>query len=168
MATHSSILAWRIPGTEEPSGPIYGVAQSWRRLKRLSSSSRREWDSSQSQDWEMKGPRGGRAHKLSRSCFPVHSSCRVCLHGHREPWRLSPSQQQREAGAFWPTVGWHWRVTFTPKLPTQLSQVLSGLLWLLPLPTPTSSPFFSQVSILYQHLTRQTPSPHLLPGNSLL
>ena len=21
MATHSSILAWRIPGTEEPSGP---------------------------------------------------------------------------------------------------------------------------------------------------
>ena len=29
MATHSSVLAWRIPGTEEPSGlPIYGVAQS--------------------------------------------------------------------------------------------------------------------------------------------
>ena len=26
MATHSSILAWRIPGTEEPS--VYGVAQS--------------------------------------------------------------------------------------------------------------------------------------------
>ena len=27
MATHSSILAWRIPGTEEPGG-VYGVAQS--------------------------------------------------------------------------------------------------------------------------------------------
>ena len=40
MATHSSVLAWRIPGTEEPSGlPIYGVAQSRTWLKRLSSSS---------------------------------------------------------------------------------------------------------------------------------
>ena len=29
MATHSSVLAWRIPGTEEPGGlPVYGVAQS--------------------------------------------------------------------------------------------------------------------------------------------
>ena len=41
MATHSSILAWRIPGTEEPGGllAVYGVAQSRTRLKRLSSSS---------------------------------------------------------------------------------------------------------------------------------
>ena len=40
MATHSSILAWRIPGTEEPSGlpAVYGVAQSRTRLKQLSSS----------------------------------------------------------------------------------------------------------------------------------
>ena len=30
MATHSSILAWRIPGTEEPGGlpAVYGVAKS--------------------------------------------------------------------------------------------------------------------------------------------
>ena len=29
MATHSSILAWRIPETEEPGGAaVYGVAQS--------------------------------------------------------------------------------------------------------------------------------------------
>ena len=37
MATHSSVLAWRIPGTEEPSGlpsmPVYGVAQSRTRPK---------------------------------------------------------------------------------------------------------------------------------------
>ena len=33
MATHSSVLAWRIPGTGEPGG----VAQSRTRLKRLSS-----------------------------------------------------------------------------------------------------------------------------------
>ena len=40
MATHSSILAWRIPGRVEPVGlPVYGVAQSRARLKRLSSSS---------------------------------------------------------------------------------------------------------------------------------
>ena len=39
MATHSSILAWRIPGTEEPGGlPSTGSkSQTW--LKRLSSSS---------------------------------------------------------------------------------------------------------------------------------
>ena len=40
MATHSSILAWRIPGTGEPwRAAVYGVAQSRTRLKRLSSSS---------------------------------------------------------------------------------------------------------------------------------
>ena len=32
MATHSSVLAWRIPGTGEPGG--LGVAQSGTRLKR--------------------------------------------------------------------------------------------------------------------------------------
>ena len=41
MATHSSILAWRTPGTAKPGGlPVYGVTQSWTRLKQLSSSSR--------------------------------------------------------------------------------------------------------------------------------
>ena len=30
MATHSSILAWRIPWTEEPT--VHGVAKSWTRL----------------------------------------------------------------------------------------------------------------------------------------
>ena len=41
MATHSSVLAWRIPGTAETGGlpSIYGIAQSQTRLKRLSSSS---------------------------------------------------------------------------------------------------------------------------------
>ena len=33
MATHSSVLARRIPGTGEPAGLLYGVAQSWTRLK---------------------------------------------------------------------------------------------------------------------------------------
>ena len=39
MATHSSILAWRMPGMGEPGGlPSMGL-QTWTRLKRLSSSS---------------------------------------------------------------------------------------------------------------------------------
>ena len=33
MATHSSVLAWRIPEMGEPGGLLYGVAQSWTRLK---------------------------------------------------------------------------------------------------------------------------------------
>ena len=41
MATHSSVLAWRIPGTGEPWwASIYGVAQSRTQLKQLSRSSR--------------------------------------------------------------------------------------------------------------------------------
>ena len=41
MATHSSVLAWRSPGTGEPGGlPSMGVTQSRTRLKRLSSSSK--------------------------------------------------------------------------------------------------------------------------------
>ena len=39
MATHSSVLAWRIPGTGEPCGLPSMRSQSWPRLKQLSSSS---------------------------------------------------------------------------------------------------------------------------------
>ena len=39
MATHSSVLAWGIPGMGDPGGLPSGVAQSLTRLKRLSSSS---------------------------------------------------------------------------------------------------------------------------------
>ena len=39
MATHSSVLAWRIPGTGEPGGLLSMGLQSQTRLKRLSSSS---------------------------------------------------------------------------------------------------------------------------------
>ena len=37
MATHSRVLAWRIPWTEEPGGLRFiGLGQSWAQLKRLS------------------------------------------------------------------------------------------------------------------------------------
>ena len=39
MATHSSVLAWRIPGMEAWWAAVYGVAQSRTQLKWLSSSS---------------------------------------------------------------------------------------------------------------------------------
>ena len=39
MATHSSVLAWRIPGTGSWCAIVYGIAQSRTQLKRLSSSS---------------------------------------------------------------------------------------------------------------------------------
>ena len=39
MATYSSVLAWRIPGTGEPDGLPSMGSQSRTRLKRLSSSS---------------------------------------------------------------------------------------------------------------------------------
>ena len=41
MATHSSVLAWRIPGMGAWWAAVYGVAQSQTRLKQLSSSSSR-------------------------------------------------------------------------------------------------------------------------------
>ena len=40
MAAHSSVFAWRIPGTGEPGGLPSMGSQSRTRLKRLSSSSR--------------------------------------------------------------------------------------------------------------------------------
>ena len=39
MATHSSVLAWRIPGMGAWWAAVYGVTQSRTRLKQLSSSS---------------------------------------------------------------------------------------------------------------------------------
>ena len=41
MATHSSVLVWRMPGMGEPGGLPSMRLQSWTRLKRLSSSSSR-------------------------------------------------------------------------------------------------------------------------------
>ena len=58
MATHSSVLAWRIPGTEEWWAAVYGVAQSQTRLKLLSSSSiiKKSKNSSPISDLEDKIP----------------------------------------------------------------------------------------------------------------
>ena len=53
MATHSSVLAWRIPGMGEPGGLLsIGVAQNQTRLKRLSSSSKQVFKISIDASWE--------------------------------------------------------------------------------------------------------------------
>ena len=54
MATPSSVLAWRIPGTGGAWwAAVYGVAQSQTRLKRLSSSSSRDDDKIVSTAWTL-------------------------------------------------------------------------------------------------------------------
>ena len=32
VAIHSSALAWEVPWTEDPGGPVHGVSKSWTRL----------------------------------------------------------------------------------------------------------------------------------------
>ena len=39
MATHSSVLAWEIPWTEEPAGPVHRVAKEPDKTSRLNSES---------------------------------------------------------------------------------------------------------------------------------
>ena len=55
MATHSSVLAWRIPGTGEPDGLPSMGSQSRTRLKRLSSRSSRVSDGEDEKVLEMDG-----------------------------------------------------------------------------------------------------------------
>ena len=71
MATHSSVLAWRIPGTAEPGGlpAVYGVAQSWTRLKRLSSSSSMGLKEKRVSEDEMTGwHQRCNGHELGQTC----------------------------------------------------------------------------------------------------
>ena len=69
MATHSSVLAWRIPGTAEPGGlPSMGFAHRWTRLKRLSSSSSKGWRAGGG------GAMGEEIKKLSREAW-VYMTC---------------------------------------------------------------------------------------------
>ena len=53
MATHSSVLAWRIPGTGEPGGLPSGVAQSRTRLIRLSSILKMVWRNEKLKAWRL-------------------------------------------------------------------------------------------------------------------
>ena len=81
MATHSSILAWRIPGTGEPGGlpAVYGVAQSRTRLELLSSSSSSSSSSSGDintrKSWLMLINQSTKANLGSEEAFPKGLQC---------------------------------------------------------------------------------------------
>ena len=63
MATHSRVLAWRIPGTAEPGGLPSVGSQSQTRLKRLSSSGR-------SRGWVLRLGQGeAKLPDLAKPCF---------------------------------------------------------------------------------------------------
>ena len=78
MATHSSVLAWRIPGMTEPAGLPSMGSQSQTRLKRLSSSSSRlldrgwdGWMASQTQ-WTWVWASSGVGEDKEVWCAAVH------------------------------------------------------------------------------------------------
>ena len=67
MATHSSVLAWRIPGMGSLVGCHLWVAQSRTRLKRLSSSSRAPLAAQKRKREEVEGRREGGSEHLNGS-----------------------------------------------------------------------------------------------------
>ena len=92
MAPHSTVLAWRIPGTGEPGGlPSVGL-QSRTRLKRLSSSSSNSrlypvkllcpWDSPSKNT-------GVGCHTLLQGIFPTQGSNLGLLYGRQTLYHLS-------------------------------------------------------------------------------
>ena len=58
MATHYSILAWRIQWMEEPGATVHGITKSWTRLKRLSMHTHRDVSGQSLRDGRMRLTRG--------------------------------------------------------------------------------------------------------------
>ena len=88
MATHSSILAWRIPWTEEPAGPtVHRVTNSRTQLKRLSTGEIyfvKSWDFI-----------GKKLTKTEKAC-PQENLSTPDLRGEREPQFLGMSISSKE------------------------------------------------------------------------
>ena len=98
-ATHSGVLAWRIPGTAEPSGlRSMGVAQSQTQLKQLSSSS---------------------STLIKYFCFLKENICPSCLgEGNSNPLQYSCLENLLDKGAWRATVrgvakSWIWLSDWT-------------------------------------------------------
>ena len=91
MATHSSILAWRIPGTEEPGGLPSMGSQSRTRLKRLSSSS------SSSTNGKESACNAG-----DQSSIPGLGSSSG--EGNGNPLQYSCLENPRDRGAWWAAI----------------------------------------------------------------
>ena len=118
MATHSSVLAWRIPGTGEPSGlPSMGVTQSRTQLKQLSSSSSslyiREGNGTLLQYSCLENPIDGGAwwatvHGVAKSWtrlhFHFHFSLSCIGEGNGNPLQCSCLENPRDGGAWWAAI----------------------------------------------------------------
>ena len=88
MATHSSILAWRIPRTEEPAGPtVHRVTNSRTQLKRLSTGKINFVKS-----WDFIGEE---LTKTERACLQQNLST-LDPRGEREPQFLGMSISAKE------------------------------------------------------------------------
>ena len=112
MATHSSVLAWRIPGTGKPGGAaVYGVAQSRTRLKRLSSSNsiliHGEGNGTPLQYSCLENPMDGGAwgHEELDMTERLHFHFSLsCIGGNGNPLQCSYLENPRDGGAWWAAV----------------------------------------------------------------
>ena len=83
MATHSSVLAWRIPGMAEPSGLLSVGSHSWTWLKRLSSSSRNQAEQkTHSLGHAAEGGRGGLENPIHKSHFGIQIYLTLAFRDH--------------------------------------------------------------------------------------
>ena len=96
MATHSRILAWRVPWTEEPAGL---QSMGWQRVE---------------QDWMTKHT----AHKafINNTAMLVRPECLAALKGRRRRWHptpiLLPGESHRQRSlvdySLWDCKSWTW------------------------------------------------------------
>ena len=110
MATHSSILAWRIPWTEGPGGLVHGVAKSWTSIKQRSR--RRQWHPTPvllpGKSHGRRSPVGsspwGRSESDTTERLPFHFSPSCTGEGNGNPFQCSCLENPRDGGAWWTAV----------------------------------------------------------------
>ena len=101
-ADHSSVLAWRIPGTVEPGGLLSMGSHSQTQLKRLSSSSHK--------DTEQGFPGGASGKETVRQCSRHRDAGSTPGSGrspggrHGNPLQYSCLENPMDRGALWATV----------------------------------------------------------------
>ena len=96
-ATHSSVLAWRIPGTGEPGWLLSMESQSQTRLKRLSSSSS---SSSKNKKRSPGGSEGKASACNAEDLSSIPGSGRSPGEGNGNPLQYSCLENPRDRGAW--------------------------------------------------------------------
>ena len=117
MATHSSVLAWRIPGMGEPGAAVPGVAASWTRLSGFAFTFhfhhwRRQWHTTpillpgKSHGWRSRvgcSPWGGQELDTTEQLH-FHFSLSCTGEGNGNPLQCPCLESPREGGAWWAAV----------------------------------------------------------------